>query len=66
MVLPPETAAGQAQHYVCVDNLGILRTRRYEVGEAISALQRHFAELGLVLHESAVTDEKCRTLGVEL
>ncbi|CAK0903313.1 unnamed protein product, partial [Prorocentrum cordatum] len=65
-VLQPETAAGQAQHYVHVDNLGILHTRRYEAGEAISSLQRHFAELGLVLHESAVTDETCKTLGVEL
>ncbi|CAK0904383.1 unnamed protein product [Prorocentrum cordatum] len=65
-VLPSETAAGQAQHYVHVDNLGILRTRRYEVGEAISDLQRHFSDLGLVLHESAVTDGACKTLGVEL
>ncbi|CAK0815512.1 unnamed protein product, partial [Prorocentrum cordatum] len=39
---------------------------RYEVGEAISGLQRHFADLGLVLHESSVTDEACKTLGVEL
>ncbi|CAK0868853.1 unnamed protein product [Prorocentrum cordatum] len=64
--LPPDTAAAQAQRYVYVDNLGILHTRRYEVGEAISSLQRHFAELGLVLHESAATDETCKTLGVEL
>eukprot|EP00959_Pyramimonas_sp_CCMP1952_P027981 587237-Pyramimonas_sp.AAC.1 len=65
-VLPPETAIGHAQHYAHVDNVGILHTKRFEVGEAILDQQRHFAGLDLELHESSVTDEASKTLRVEL